>query len=170
MRIPFISKINEKINGITRDLNSLGDRLVDILGLANNNISTSLSQSTGDIKKTSERISESAEAITESLTQATSEIRETAENIAKSADSISDAVKDFTNSTTETIDRFEKAIETSISRLVLTIEDFKNEIVQSGIKVNIAGSIVPRPMQGITNGIRDMIMPKRKPKEDNEST
>jgi len=200
MKIPIVSKLNNKITKITSDLNSLGDSLVEILGEANKNISESLLKSTEDIRKTSENIvtsantindslreatedirgtteniSESAESMAESLVQATGEIKETAQNIATSANSIAKAVENFTASTTNTIDRFESAIEKSIGRLVSTIEDFKNEVVNGGIKVNIAksaGSLMPRPdgglMQGITSGIRDMIIPKRKQKDDTE--
>jgi len=155
MKIPIITKLNKKINTIQGDLNSLGNNLVGILETANENIAGSLSKSTEDIKKTSENIVS------------------TAEIIAKSADSIAHAVENFTSSTTTTINQFERAIEKSVSRLVATIEDFKNEVVQGGIKVNMArsaSSLVPRPaeggiMQGITNGIRDMIIPKRKMKD-----
>ena len=200
MKIPVLSKLNEKITKITYDLNSLGDNLIGIISEANRNISESLIQSTDDIRKTSdnivisantindslkgatedirgtsENISQSAESMAESLIQVTGEIKETAQNIAKSADTIAEAVENFTGSTTNTIDRFESAIEKSISKLVSTIESFKNEIVNGGIKVNIAksaGSLMPRPdgglMQGITSGIRDMIIPKRKPKEVTE--
>ena len=200
MKIPIVSKLNNKITKITSDLNSLGDSLVEIIGEANKNISESLLKSTEDIRKTSENIvtsantindslreatedirgtteniSESAESMAESLVQATGEIKETAQNIATSANSIAKAVENFTASTTNTIDRFESAIEKSIGRLVSTIEDFKNEVVNGGIKVNIAksaGSLMPRPdgglMQGITSGIRDMIIPKRKQKDDTE--
>ena len=112
--------------------------------------------------------------MTEALTQTTQDIKQTAEIIAKSADSIAHAVEDFTASTTNTINQFERAIENSVSRLVATIEDFKNEVVQGGIKVNMAksaSSLVPRPpeggiMQGISNGIRDMIIPRRKVKDE----
>ncbi len=173
MRIPFLSKINEKINAITNDLNILGDQLVNILDEANKNIAMSLEKSTEDIRETSNNIAMSAESMAESLSQTSAEIKETAENIAKSADFIAEAVKNFTLSTTETISRFENAIERSVERLVSTIEDFKREMVQEGIKVNIAKSaisLVPRPqtgiMQGITTGIRDMIIPKRKTKDD----
>jgi len=200
MKIPIVSKLNEKITKITSDLNSLGDSLVDVLGQANKNISESLLKSTEDIRKTSdnivtsantindslreatenirgttEDISQSADSMAESLVQVTGEIKETAQNIATSANSIAKAVENFTASTTNTIDRFESAIEKSIGRLVSTIEDFKNEVVNGGIKVNIAksaGSLMPRPdgglMQGITSGIRDMIIPKRKQKDDTE--
>lgn len=201
MRIPILSKINEKINTVTHDLNSLGDNLVGILKETNRNISDSLFKSTENIKKTSdsivssantineslqsakedirgtsENITASAKVMSESVTQATEEIRETARGIANSADSIVKAVDGFTTTTTNTIDRFENAIERSVERLVSTIEDFKNEIVQSGVKVNIAKSAVslmPRPpeggiMQGITTGIRDMIIPKRKSKDKKE--
>lgn len=198
MRIPILSKINEKINTVTRDLNLLGDSLVGILEEANRNISESLFRSTENIKKTSDNIansanrineslilatddirgtsktiSASAESMKESLTETTQEIRATAQEITKSADSIARAVEDFTTSTTNTINRFENAIERSVNRLVSTIEDFKNEIVQGGVKVNIAKSLMPRTpeggiMQGITNGIRDIIIPKRKSKEEKE--
>jgi len=200
MKIPIVSKLNEKITKITSDLNSLGDSLVDVLGQANKNISESLLKSTEDIRKTSdnivtsantindslreatenirgttEDISQSADSMAESLVQVTGEIKETAQNIATSANSIAKAVENFTASTTNTIDRFESAIEKSIGRLVSTIEDFKNEVVNGGIKVNIAksaGSLMLRPdggiMQGITSGIRDMIIPKRKQKDDME--
>jgi len=146
MKIPWLSKANEKINKIS-----------------------------SDIKKTSDNIALSTNTINESLSGATEEIKETAQNIAKSAETIATAVENFTCTTTETIDRFESAIEQSIAKLVATIEDFKNEIVKGGIKVNIAksaGSLVPRPegglVQGITSGIRDIIIPKRKPKEESE--
>ena len=200
MKIPIVSKLNEKITKITSDLNSLGDSLVDVLGQANKNISESLLKSTEDIRKTSdnivtsantindslreatenirgttEDISQSADSMAESLVQVTGEIKETAQNIATSANSIAKAVENFTASTTNTIDRFESAIEKSIGRLVSTIEDFKSEVVNGGIKVNIAksaGSLMLRPdggiMQGITSGIRDMIIPKRKQKDDME--
>ncbi|NVM30225.1 MAG: hypothetical protein HWN65_15380 [Candidatus Helarchaeota archaeon] len=201
MRIPILSKINEKINTVTHNLNSLGDNLVGILEEANRNISDSLFKSTENIKKTSdsivssantineslqsatedirgtsENITASAKVMSESVTQATEEIRETAREIANGADSIVKAVDGFTTTTTNTINRFENAIERSVERLVSTIEDFKNEIVQSGVKVNIAKSaisLMPRPpeggiMQGITTGIRDMIIPKRKSKDKKE--
>lgn len=199
MKIPILSKLNEKINTITYDLNSLGTNLVGILETANENIAGSLSKSTEDIKKTSENIILSSETISEtmktasedihgtsetisasaevmktSLLETTQGIKDTAESIAKSADSIAYAVEGFTSSTTNTINQFERAIENSVTRLIDAIEDFKKEVVQGGIKVNIAksaGSLMPRPpeggiMQGITSGIRDMIIPKRKTKDE----
>ncbi len=176
MKIPILSKLNDKINTIQCDLNSLGSNLVGVLETANENITGSLSKSTEDIKKTSETISVSADSMSTALTETTQDIKETAEIIAKSADSIAHAVENFTSSTTNTINQFERAIEKSVTRLVATIEDFKNEVVQGGVKVNMArsaSSLVPRPveggiMQGITSGIRDMIIPKRKMKEEKE--
>lgn len=188
----------EKINRITHDLNHLGDNLVGSLDKTNKNISESLGKSTEDIKRTSENIitsaitineslktatedihrtseniSASAETMAETLSQASLEIKETAGNIAQSADTIAGAVKEFTTATSETISRIERSIENSVSRLVSAIEDFKSEIVGSGIKVNIArsaGSLVPQTsvMQGITTGIRDMIIPKRTKKDTKE--
>ncbi|MHA1129669.1 MAG: hypothetical protein ACTSQQ_02575 [Candidatus Helarchaeota archaeon] len=175
MRLPFFSKLNDKVNLILQDLNSLGDDLIEVLTEANQNIANSLKSATEDIKTTSENIAQSADSISDTLNQTALDIKTTAESISKSADSIGVAVKDFTRSTTETINRFESAIERSVERLVSTIEDFKNEIVQGGIKVNIAksaSSLMPRPqtgfMQGITSGIRDMIIPKRKGKNETD--
>ena len=168
MRIPFISKLNEKINNITHDLNFLGDQLVSILAQANQNISTSLTEATEDIRGSTKEISASAESMSDSLTETTQDIKETAKHIAESADSIAMAIKDFTGSTTDTISRFERAIESSVTRLVSTIEDFKNEMLQSGVKVNIAKStlsLVPRASD-FTSGLRDMIVPKRKSRDD----
>ena len=155
MRLPILSKLNDKIDHIVNDLNSLGE----------------------DIRGTSENISASADSMADSLTQTSAEFKETAQKIAESADSIRNAVEDFTNTTSATITQFESAIEKSVDKLVNSIEDFKNKILQNGIKMNLAGSagsLVPRPqtgiMQGITTGIRDIIIPKRKSKEDLEET
>ncbi|MHA1265814.1 MAG: hypothetical protein ACTSRS_11330 [Candidatus Helarchaeota archaeon] len=194
MRIPFLSKLNDKINSIVCDLNALGNDLVGILDEANANISQSLSKSTEDIKyttdhivasantmrdslqQTSEHISLSAEAMVDALSETTQNIKETAKNIAESAETIANAVENFTSSTSKTITQFENAIERAVSSLVSTINDFKTEMIQSGIKVNIArsaSSLMPRPpeggiVQGITSGIRDIIIPKRKPKKEKE--
>ena len=153
MRLPIISKLNDKIDLIVSDLNSLGE----------------------EIRETSENISASAESMAETLTQTSAEFKETAQKISQSADSIRNAVEDFTSSTSATVTQFENAIEKSVDKLVNSIEDFKNKILQNGIKVNLegsAGSLVPRPqtglMQGITTGIRDIIIPKRKSKDEVE--
>ena len=153
MRLPIISKLNDKIDLIVSDLNSLGE----------------------EIRETSENISASADSMAETLTQTSAEFKETAQKISQSADSIRNAVEDFTSSTSATVTQFENAIEKSVDKLVNSIEDFKNKILQNGIKVNLAGSagsLVPRPqtglMQGITTGIRDIISPKRKSKDEVE--
>lgn len=170
MKIPIISKMNDKITKITSDLNTLGDSVVDILGEANKNISDSLKEATEDIRGTADNISQSVGVMSDSLSQATEEFKGTAQSIEKSADTITKAVETFTTTTTTTVDRFERAIEKSIDRLISTIQDFKKEMVDGGIKVNIAksaGSLMPRP-DGVVQGLRDMIIPKRKQKDYNE--